>query len=66
MKAFSDKQVASQLRQASSHASNAVAAARHPQPSHRFVRMTAITAGAGALGGAVYTKWRAHSRTEGA
>ncbi len=59
---FGDKQVATQLRQASSHASNAVAAARHPRPGHRILRATAIVAGAGALGGAAYAGWRTYSR----
>jgi hypothetical protein len=59
--AYNDKQVVTQLRQASSHVSRAVAAARHPRPKRRIIRATAITAGAGALGGAAYTGWRAYS-----
>ena len=59
---FGDKQVATELRQVSSHASNALAAARHRRPGRRIVRATAITAGAGALGGAAYIGWRAYSR----
>ena len=58
-----DPQVATELRQASSHASNAVAAARHPRHEKGIARATAITAGAGALGGAAYITWRStHAR----
>ncbi len=58
-----DQQVATELRRASSHASNAVAAARHPRAEKRIARATAITAGAGALGGAAYVTWKTtHAR----
>ena len=61
--ALHDDQVATQLRQARSHAWNAAATARRPPPRRRLVaRTTVAVAGAGALGGAAYAGWRAFSR----
>ena len=60
---FRDDQVATQLRQARSHAWNAAATARRPRPKRRvMLRTTAAVAGAGAFGGAAYAGWRALSR----
>lgn len=57
-----DKRVAQQLRQASRHASSAVAAARHTRPRHFVARAMAMTVGAGVVGGLAYAGWRTHSK----
>jgi hypothetical protein len=57
-----DKQLAGHVRQAVTHASMALAAARHPRPRKSFLgRAAAITAGIGTLGGAVYTQRKART-----
>jgi hypothetical protein len=61
-KAPTDKQVASQLREAGRHASKAMTAATQRRRRGRVVRTTTIVTGAGALGGAAYAGWRAYGR----
>lgn len=59
-----DKRVAHQLRQASRHASSAVAATRHTRPRHLMARAMAMTVGAGVLGGLAYAGWRTHAKPD--
>jgi hypothetical protein len=61
-----DKRLAGHLRNASDHGSKALTAARHPHARNTFrAKLVSLVAGVGALGGVVYTQWRAHSPQAG-
>lgn len=63
--ALGDKQVAEHVRRASTHASRAVAVARHPKRRRSFVVPLTATVSVGALAGAAYIGLNRHLAAHG-
>ena len=62
--ALRDQRLAGHLREASTHAARAFTAARSPRAQHSILARAVVTAGASALSGAAYSRWRAHARSQ--